>query len=172
VAQHLGKVWDLIPWGADLDWVRRVEKDNVLGRVEKPALLSTADAIRSGLDDRAVLVLFSVFEATVRDLLAAQVRPEVEGLHHPAVRTAGERVLDAVAEGSFYQVLEPFKPSATADLVEQVNQVRRWRNWVAHGCRPEKRPENEVRPKDAYERLKAFLEVIRPPAPEALEADP
>ncbi len=41
------------------------------------------------------------------------------------------------------------------DLTEQINQVRKFRNWVAHGRRDV--PENNVNPDDAIERLLRYL---------------
>jgi hypothetical protein len=37
-----------------------------------------------------------------------------------------------VGEGSFFAVLQSYK-GPDDNLIEQVNQVRRYRNWVAHG---------------------------------------
>ncbi len=42
------------------------------------------------------------------------------------------------------------------DLTAQVNQVRRFRNWVAHGRRDQ--PENHVNPENAIDRLRSYLE--------------
>ena len=69
-------------------------------------------------------------------------------------------VEDAVSEiehGSFYQLLEVFKGRG-AELVEEVNQVRRYRNWVAHGRRTAK--PDSVDPETAFSRLKRFLNVL------------
>ncbi|HSQ57778.1 MAG TPA: hypothetical protein VLM40_18795 [Gemmata sp.] len=162
---HLGKYWDSFPWGCDEEWVKRLQKDNALRHLRTEELSKDATLIQEGLDDLAVLVLFSVFEASVRDVVSEQVRPEVEQLKHPSLKTAGAEVIQAVAEGSFFRILEPFKSPGTNDLVEQVNQVRRYRNWVAHGRRPEMKPDALVQPKEAYQRLKALLAVIRPPTP-------
>jgi hypothetical protein len=42
------------------------------------------------------------------------------------------------------------------DLTEEVNQVRTFRNWVAHGRRDE--PPNNVHPDQAIDRLQRYLE--------------
>ena len=160
--RHLATYWGQFPWGTGADWVAEVEKDNILRHVGSEELANDADAVDQPLADLAVLVLFSVFEAIVRDQVTQQIRPEIDLLQHAALKNAGEDVLQAVAEGSFFRVLEPFKSAATSDLIEQVNQVRRYRNWVAHGRRAEKKPD-VVRPKEAYERLKLFLAAIQPP---------
>ncbi len=167
---HLSTHWGHRPERGENPWVDRLTLDNVLRDVDAEQMAREAKKVENELDDLAVLVLFSVFEANVRDLVASQIRPELAQLKHAALKSAGDDVLKAVEEGSFFRVLEPFKPAATPDLVEQVNQVRRYRNWVAHGCRPEMKPAAAVRPKEAYERLKQFLAVIQPPAPAALPA--
>lgn len=159
---HLGKFWGEFPWGQGDEWVRRVERDNVLRHVESIALTGDADVVMSEHDDLAVLVLFSVFEAVVRDHLKSQLAPEISRLRHPSLQRAGRDVEEAVEHGSFGRLLDAFKlDDANKNLVEQVNQVRRWRNWVAHGRRPDMRPEAEVRPRDAYERLSEFLDLLR-----------
>jgi hypothetical protein len=60
-----------------------------------------------------------------------------------------------MTHGSFYKVTEAYK-ALDPDLIEQVNQVRKYRNWVAHGRRGE--PQNAVDPKTAYARLNRFLD--------------
>ena len=58
-------------------------------------------------------------------------------------------------------MLEPYKSAAGAGLVEEVNQVRRYRNWVAHGRRDDLRPKDNVEPREAYDRLTRFLAALR-----------
>jgi hypothetical protein len=128
-----------------------------------------AERVKKELDDLAILVLFSVFEAVVRDWIESQVKPEVDGLRHPTLVKAGQDVLQAVGEGSFGRLLESYKSPINNDLIEQVNQVRRYRNWVAHGRRPDRKPAAGVRPDDAYRRLNDFLTVLSsPPKPTEL----
>ena len=58
------------------------------------------------------------------------------------------------------RVLEPLKKQdrVSADLITQVDQVRDYRNWVAHGRRDA--PTNNVPPEIAYERLTEFLSAL------------
>jgi hypothetical protein len=60
-------------------------------------------------------------------------------------------------------VLESYK-GVNDNLVEQVNQVRKYRNWVSHGKR--KAQPAIVGPKAAYERLSKCLSLIFPEIPE------
>jgi len=64
-----------------------------------------------------------------------------------------------VHEGSFFAVLDAHK-GPHDDLLEAVNQVRRYRNWVSHGKRGARPP--DVSPRVAYERLGEFLAVFFP----------
>jgi hypothetical protein len=116
--------------------------------------MNGADAILEDLDDLAVLVLFSVFEVTVRDLAKADVDRETAALQHPAVMRAVRDLKEAIENGSFGRVTESYK-SMDVGLTAQVNQVRKFRNWVAHGRRG--RPENSVEPEAAMDRLRRYL---------------
>lgn len=159
--KHLAKFWDDLPWGQD-GWVKRMERDNVLRHLNAVDLENDAKVVTDEHDDLAVLVLFSVFEAIVRDLLKAQLTPEIRRLRHPSLVKAGEEVEENIKHGSFGKLLQAFKlGDKDKDLVEQVSQVREHRNWVAHGRRPDMKPKASVEPKDAYERLSEFLKLVR-----------
>ncbi len=171
---HLAKFWGELPWNQNDEWVSRIERDSVLGRLEADQMENEAQRVAQELDDLAVLVLFSVFEANVRDRVETQVRPEVDKLVHPALKEAGEEVLQQIAEGSFFRVIERVKAQIDANVIEPVNQVRRYRNWVAHGRRPLKGGEQlaNVQPTEAYQRLKDFLEHLAPRDVQPQEAPP
>jgi hypothetical protein len=145
----MGKHWNTLPWGGDLGQVDR------LRHLEAPEVLDWANVILADLDDLCVLLLFSVFEATVRERALADVAAELPTLHHPALQHAVRPLNEALEHGSFYKVTEAYK-ALDPDLVEQVNQVRKYRNWVAHGRRGE--PQNAVDPRTAYARLGRFLD--------------
>lgn len=116
--------------------------------------MDRADAVLDNLNDLAVLVLFSVFEATVRDRAKADVDRETAAIQHPAVMRAVKDLEEAIENGSFGKITESYK-SMDVDLTEQVNQVRKFRNRVAHGRRNE--PENSVEPEGAIDRLRRYL---------------
>jgi hypothetical protein len=70
-----------------------------------------------------------------------------------------DRMKDGIEEGSSYSNdLELFK-NLDHDLIEAVNQVRRYRNWVAHGRRQDKKPLN-LSTKNTLDRLRDFLRLI------------
>jgi len=148
------KHWTELPWDAQSQFGR----DDKLRVLEKDGIVEAANLGLQHFDDIAVLVLFSMFEAEVRRRVLAEIQVEVDSVRHPALRFSTAEAQRAIEEGSFFQVLEPYKPIGLAGLVEEVNQVRRYRNWVAHGRRATKPP--EVNPKSAFDRLTRFLDAM------------
>jgi hypothetical protein len=148
------RYWQQLPWEGEL------------GRNDEFRLLESADVLSETrfsldfLDDLAVVVLFSVFEAVIRSDAKLQVESEAAQLTHPILRQAADDALWVVNEGSFARVLEPYKALGHADLIEEVNQVRKYRNFVAHGRRGEQPA--AVSPNAAYDRLTRLLAVVLP----------
>ncbi len=136
----------------------------VLGRENRFRERSAADlrvhaeTILEDLGDLAILVLFSVFEANVRDRAKAEVERETSQITHIAVQKAIKDLKDSIETGSFGKVTEAYK-QMDVNLTEEVNQVRRYRNWVAHGRREALRVAN-VDPETAEERLRLYLEKL------------
>jgi hypothetical protein len=143
------KHWDNLPWDGDLG------RDEHLRYLDAPDVRGRSEAVLGDLDDLCVLLLFSVFEATVRERVLADVERELPPLHHAALRQAVAAMKEAIEHGSFYKVLDPYK-ELDADLIEEVRQVRRYRNWVAHGRRGEQ--PDTVDPRTAHVRLQRFLD--------------
>ena len=138
-------------------------RDNTFGELDGKIVSDDAKTGLKDLDDFAVFVLFSVFEAAVRDRVLADTQTERELVQHPSLRYWMLQAKEAIEESSFFRVLESFKSSGSANQVELVNQVRRYRNWVAHGRRGKK--PDAVTPEMAYERLQAFLQAVSPASP-------
>ncbi len=109
-------------------------------------------------------MLFSVFEAAVRDHLEGIIKPMTGNLGHPILEHAAEKVLEGIKQGSFAnQVLTPLQDQGriTPQLSDKVKQVRDYRNWIAHGKRePRDLSIINLDPKEAFERLKEFLETL------------
>jgi hypothetical protein len=131
-----------------------LSQDNRFRELSAADLKDRAETILDDLDELAVLVLFSVFEVTVRDRARADVDRETGSIQHPAVLSALQDLREAIENGSFGRVTESYK-SMDVDLTAQVNQVRKFRNWVAHGRRGQ--PENSVEPEAAMDRLRRYL---------------
>jgi hypothetical protein len=158
--------WDNLPWDEVL------ARDRYFRSASQARVAAETAFSLLHLDDLAVVVLFSVFEAIVRSRVLDEVDAEAGSIYHRVLRLAVQEARQRVEEGSFFRVLEPFK-DAHPDLVEEVNQVRRYRNWVAHGRRG--KPPEAVVPRTAYDRLQRFLSVVMPappPAPPSPEGPP
>lgn len=148
--ERLGeKHWDNLPWAGDLG------HDNHLRELASSEVLNDSQTVLDDLDDLCVVLLFSVFEATIRERILVAIEAELPPLRHVAIKRALNELKEDIEQGSFFKVLEPYK-ALDANLVEQVNQVRRYRNWVAHGRRTQQPA--VVNPTTAYDRLKRFLE--------------
>lgn len=156
LARTMGRLgerhWNNLPWEGDLG------RDNHLQDLTSAEILDCSQTVLDDLDDLCVLLLFSVFEAAIRERILAEVEAELPPLRHVAIKRALDEMKEGIEQGSFFKVLEPYK-DLDADLIEQINQVRRYRNWVAHGRRTEQPA--VVNPTTAYDRLKRFLEHLR-----------
>jgi len=155
--QRIGKkYWNDIPWET-----AAIGRDDDFRMLEASDIETATAASLAPIDDLAVVVLFSVFESLVRSHVVALIKPEAAKLSDPILKQAAKDAIRGVEEGSFFnRVLEPLKAqrSDLTDLITQVNQIRDYRNWVAHGRR--ETPTNNVSPKMAYERLKEFLDAL------------
>ncbi len=117
-------LWDTPPWKGDRHFID----------LTREALVESAMNAAEHLDDLAVVVLFSVFEANVRGAILDQVQAKEPQYQHRAIRDAIKTARERIGEGNFYAVLSSFKGSDN-NLIEEVNQVRKYRNWVSHGRR-------------------------------------
>jgi len=145
------KHWDELPWDGMLG------KDDKLRNLESEVIVTDSAFYLDHLDDFAVLVLFSVFESVVRAQVLSEVEDEKSRLRHEPIIQVVTDATDEIEHGSFYRVLQVFK-GIDANLIEQVNQVRRYRNWVAHGHRTGK--SDSVDAETAFRRLKDLLDVL------------
>ena len=149
--------WNGLPWDG------AIGRDERLRFVEAQDIVADTGFCLDHLDDFAVLILFSAFESILRDRARSDVQNERDRLDHPLVTRILDEAVQDIEQGSIFRVLDVFK-SQGADFVEEVNQVRRYRNWVAHGRRSS--PPAFVNPEMAYQRLKSFLDRFTEPISE------
>jgi hypothetical protein len=149
--------WDNLPWeGA-------IGKDEKLRIIESRNIIADTKLSLEHLDDFAVLILFSAFESIIREQARSDVRDARDRFLHPLVTRILDEAIEDVAHGSIFRVLNIYKEQEVS-IVEEVNQVRGYRNWVAHGRRGES--PFSVDPATAYARLKRFLEKFAPSIPD------
>jgi hypothetical protein len=146
------KHWNDLPW------------DGVLGRDEKLKSLEAHVIVKDSnfclehLDDLAVMLLFSAFESVVRNQVVAMLEAVITAEQMKSRESFLIDILhDARRENKRARIVQliRFFKGRDAALLEQVNQVRRYRNWVIHGRRTDRPP--AVDPAMAYGRLKRFL---------------
>jgi hypothetical protein len=142
------KHWASLPWDGELG------RDEKFKALESRAIVDNVSLCLEHLDDFAVLILFAAFESIIREKVRTAIEAEAGGLQHPFVVQMLGKAIEDIEHGSIFRVLEPFKGNV-AELTEEVNQVRRYRNWVAHGRRTPQ--PDAVDPLTAYKRLKRFL---------------
>lgn len=145
--------WDLPEWHDALS------RDNKFRSLSSAEIEALTQKVRADLDDLAVLVMFSVFEATVRERAIREVERELPSVSHPALIKAVGQLRETLNSGSFARVMDAYKSHDSATR-EDVDQVRKFRNWVAHGRRGEKK--TAITPRAAFERLGLYLERIIP----------
>lgn len=146
--------WNRLPWADGLD-----RDDHFRAIAGSEVIVGETRVGLAALDDLAVVVLFSVFEAQVREAVLEKFAVATAGHDHPVVRKASEDAEQWIREGSFFRILDAYKAVVDKNLVEHVNQVRKYRNWVAHGRRGANPPDN-VTPRLAFDRLAAFLAAL------------
>jgi hypothetical protein len=155
------KYWTALPWDGELG------RDNIFRHLESEDIEGETRGSLGFIDDLAVVVLFSVFEHTIRHHFKCQLDDEIESITHPIFRLAAANSIISVEVGSFARLLEAYKDRIGPDVIEEVNQVRKYRNWVAHGRGGEEPP--MVQPDKAYRRLQRVLDLLVPDEIESAE---
>jgi hypothetical protein len=148
------------------EWAEALNQDNHFRHVDGTELQDGSQIILKDLDDLGVPLMFSVFEAIVRERALADVENSLPRRLHPAVRHAVVEPKKVSEGGAFGRVTRAFK-SRDHDLVEKGDRVRRYRNRVAHGRRDDQ--PSAVTPRDAYDRLTEFLEKMSTAESDAAE---
>lgn len=122
------------------------------------AALDTLGQTQKEIEDHAVLALFAVFERSILDHLVSTAR-NVEGRLASALErrmvSEGLKDLDRWRLGD---VLDVYKVRIDSRLVGDVKQVKRYRDWVAHGRRSP--VPTQMNPKTAYDRLSEFVRAL------------
>lgn len=150
-------------WNDDSLLGTSIRRDDRFKQLEADDIERQASLALDPIDDLGILVMFAVFESAVRDHFQEIIKPLTAASGHPILHYAAERVLEGIEQGSFANnVLTPLQKRhcVTAELTDKVNQVRNYRNWVAHGKRGSRQNVVNLTALDAYERLKEFLNTL------------
>lgn len=143
------KYWTELPWEG------RLGRDEKLKELESGVMAQEHQFCLAHLDDFAILILFAASESAVREQVLSAIENEQKELSRLLVVQLLEEARQESKRGRIGRLLGLFK-NQDAGLVEEVNQVRRYRNWAAHGRRT-RRPD-AVSPALAYDRMRRFLD--------------
>jgi hypothetical protein len=132
-------------------------RDNAFRERTSAAILDDADQVLEDLEDLAVLVLFTVFEAEVREIAQVDVERLRREMSHPAMIIASRDLEDAIKRGSFSKITAAYQPM-DVDLTAQIDQIRGFRNWVGHGRRDSAK--NLTNPESAIARMRNYVEKL------------
>lgn len=111
------------------------------------------DAARQEWDDLAVLGMAAAFEARVKEYLLQQVEVSASSYRAAIDNWLTRRIEDSPLS----RLGELFKPPVTKAMLDDVDRIRTYRNWVAHGRATHRRPAYLVTPQLAFTTLTGFL---------------
>jgi hypothetical protein len=135
-----------------------LHKDAVFREYEAATIRDLASRVLDDLEDLAVLLLFSVFEANVRDRTLEEMDRELDNPpRHVVLKKAVADARDMIEHGSFGRLTESYR-GLDPEVRTLVDQVRHYRNWVAHGRRGTVK--NNVDPESTIDRLERFLKLL------------
>ncbi|MHC5057486.1 MAG: hypothetical protein ACYTKD_22660 [Planctomycetota bacterium] len=123
-----------------------------------PAAVSRLGDAQAELDDLVILALFAVFERETISALQGVRDSAMSSLRRHAERELVSMALSDVEEWRLVELLDVFKGVVDSDTVGLVKQIKKNRDWVAHGKKGE-RPLN-LDPEEVRERLRRFLEEL------------
>lgn len=140
----------------------RIPPGLVFSRHASPqeALAHLAKA-KAELDDLMVLVLFAVFEQTLRAHMALTCAETCRGVPSETQASLVSGAFKRLEKCSLEQLLALYKAVVKAGLVKPAQDVKAYRNWVAHG-KKEPRPSGvvEIAPATARDSLAGFLSAL------------
>jgi hypothetical protein len=128
---------------------------------------ATPDQTNAALDDAerqaadlAILALFATFERFVIEHLRTANRLLATGYPHRYSGRLAQKFRSEVEYWKFDEILNLFKGEVDADLIGQVKQIKRYRDWIAHQ-NPDKATPDRVTPERAFDVLGRTIEQIR-----------
>lgn len=139
----------------DLPWEGKMANDPLFQSLEEDRFGTTAKDVLASLEDIAILVIFSAFEASLRERVISDLAADTEAVRHPSSVRAMRDLNRAIDKGSIDRILIDCD-GVDASLVMGARKIRDYRNWVGHGRRGAQPA--EVVPDDAYRLLRRFLD--------------
>lgn len=136
-------------------------KDKHFVELDAAVFQREAELGLSALEDLAVMVMFSAFEAEFREHVSLQLLHDAELLTHPLSLKVMNDALREIEKESIERTLSSFAVTNLNEdkMILRVQDIRDFRNWVAHG---KKGPSPKViEPNQAFQSLKRLLDYAR-----------
>jgi hypothetical protein len=129
----------------------------VVGTLFDPPDLSYADYLiehaRPELDDLFVMAMTASFEARLKEFLGSRANITAG----PYKAKIEKWLFGQIESAPLYKIGDVFKPPVTKRMIDDVEAIRKYRNWVAHGRMANRRPSKTVVPSLAYNALTSFM---------------
>lgn len=101
-----------------------------------------------------LVILWAHFEQALQAFVRDRVGAALDQSNDPVFPPLSEPVLARLDRWQSDRLVAAFQPWVDAQLLEQVNQIRRYRNWLAH---KDRQPPPAISADMAYRILRAFL---------------
>lgn len=136
-----------------------IRRTQFIGATPQEANTALQDAAKQA-SDLAILALFATFERFVIEHLQTANRLLAAGYPQGYSSKLAEKFESEVEYWRFGEILNLFKDEVDADLIGQVKQIKRYRDWIAHQ-NPSKPTLTQARPETAFDVLTRMVEQIR-----------
>jgi len=136
-----------------------IRRTQFVGATLEEAETALEEASRQA-SDLAVLALFATFERFVIEHLQAANERLATGHPEEYSRKLAEKFKAEVEYWRFDDILDLFKPEVDTNLIGQVKQIKRYRDWIAHRNTDRAVP-TQATPATAFEVLSKLIEEIR-----------
>ncbi|MFM0646605.1 hypothetical protein PQR14_19950 [Paraburkholderia bryophila] len=136
-----------------------IRRTQFTGATPEDANIALEDAAKQAAD-LAILALFATFERFVIEHLQTANRLLATGYPQQYANRLAEKFETEVEYWRFGEILNLFKGEVDADLIEQVKQIKQYRDWIAHQ-NPCKSIPTQVAPETVFDVLTRMIEQIR-----------
>jgi hypothetical protein len=130
--------------------------DSVLSSKTSEEARNTLDKAKTELDDLTIVSLFSIFESKLLNHIASIINTISSEPPNAFIKSVAEYAVKNSERWSVNDILDLYKSKINPELIGNIKQIYKYRNWVAHGKKAA-RPV-VLDPNTAYQRLDDFLE--------------
>lgn len=135
-----------------------IPANTVIGSKEPREIKNNLIVAENELNDLTILSLIASFEQLVLDFTVKIVNENIENTKNPLFYKMSKYAFKNADRWHFVDILDLFKSVINPQIIGDVKQVYKYRNWVAHG-KKDRKPLT-LEPYIAHERLSQFLDKL------------